>query len=84
MKGGERPPIAANIVNISFQRQLSTETVNPLRKIVHGTKRLIEWIKQDGLAPEKQTRREFAVTEMYPRILYAFSDVIVFVLRNAK
>jgi hypothetical protein len=24
------------------------------------------------------------VTELYPRLLYTFSDVVVFVLRNAK
>ncbi|KAK3934638.1 hypothetical protein QBC46DRAFT_347432 [Diplogelasinospora grovesii] len=34
-------------------------------------------------APEKD-KREFAVTHFYPRILYTFSDVIVFVLRNAR
>ncbi|KAH6886245.1 hypothetical protein B0T10DRAFT_490889 [Thelonectria olida] len=29
-------------------------------------------------------KREFAVTHLYPRILYTFSDVIVFVLRNSR
>ena len=33
--------------------------------------------------PERE-RREFAVTHFYPRILYSFSDVIVFVLRNPR
>ncbi|TKA71655.1 hypothetical protein B0A55_05295, partial [Friedmanniomyces simplex] len=30
------------------------------------------------------TNAEYTVTELYPRLLYTFSDVIVFVLRNAK
>jgi hypothetical protein len=33
--------------------------------------------------PERR-EREFAVTELYPRLLYTFSDVIVFVLRNSR
>lgn len=28
--------------------------------------------------------REFAVTNFYPRLLYTFSDVVVFVLREAR
>jgi hypothetical protein len=33
---------------------------------------------------ESKKRRDFAVREMYPRILFAFSDVIVYVLVNVK
>ncbi|KAI1798690.1 FabD/lysophospholipase-like protein [Daldinia bambusicola] len=29
-------------------------------------------------------KREFAVSQLYPRILYTFSDVVVFVLRNPR
>jgi hypothetical protein len=29
-------------------------------------------------------RREFAVTQLYPRLLYTFSDAVVYVLKNAK
>ncbi|KAK8017814.1 hypothetical protein PG993_014140 [Apiospora rasikravindrae] len=36
-------------------------------------------------AKTPQTRkREFAVSQLYPRILYTFSDVVVFVLRNPR
>ncbi|CAO2647539.1 Nn.00g084610.m01.CDS01 [Neocucurbitaria sp. VM-36] len=34
--------------------------------------------------PIKKSKRQHAVTELYPRLLYTFSDVIVFVLRNPK
>jgi hypothetical protein len=39
--------------------------------------RRLEWANTDV----KQTRH-FAVRELYPRLLYTFSDVVVFVLRN--
>ncbi|RSL83341.1 hypothetical protein CEP51_004569 [Fusarium floridanum] len=29
-------------------------------------------------------KREFSVTQLYPRLLYTFSDVVVFVLRNPR
>ncbi|KAH9908286.1 hypothetical protein F4778DRAFT_716781 [Xylariomycetidae sp. FL2044] len=41
--------------------------------------RPIHW----ATSPERD-KREFAVTHFYPRILYTFSDVIVFVLRNPR
>ncbi|KAJ0109487.1 hypothetical protein J7T55_000413 [Diaporthe amygdali] len=45
----------------------------------HSSKRTIAW------ARTPQTRkREFAVSQLYPRILYTFSDVVVFVLRNPR
>lgn len=45
---------------------------NKLRKKIH-------WANN----PNMQTR-EFAVSSLFPRILYTFSDVVVFVLREAK
>lgn len=45
----------------------------------HASKRPIAW------ARTPQTRkREFAVSQLYPRVLYTFSDVVVFVLRNPR
>jgi hypothetical protein len=32
----------------------------------------------------ERRKREFAVTHLYPRLLYTFSDVVVFVLRNSR
>ncbi|KAK8002141.1 hypothetical protein PG991_014363 [Apiospora marii] len=44
-----------------------------------STPRTLAWAKTP------QTRkREFAVSQLYPRILYTFSDVVVFVLRNPR
>lgn len=36
-----------------------------------------------AIDPETQ-RREFAVTQLYPRLLYTFSDTVVYVLKNSK
>jgi hypothetical protein len=41
--------------------------------------RPIKWADRD-----EYRRREYAVTVLYPRILYSFSDCVVFVLRNPK
>jgi energy-coupling factor transporter ATP-binding protein EcfA2 len=48
-------------------------------KIARGTQRDIAW----ATSPETQ-KRQYAVTELYPRLLYTFSDVIVFVLQKAQ
>ncbi|PIA80036.1 hypothetical protein CB0940_12119 [Cercospora beticola] len=41
--------------------------------------RLIKWATS-----EDRRTREYVVTELYPRLLYTFSDVVVYVLHNPK
>lgn len=43
------------------------------------SKRSIAWAR----TPQTR-RREHAVSQLYPRVLYTFSDVVVFVLRNPR
>ncbi|KAH8667562.1 hypothetical protein BGZ60DRAFT_564753 [Tricladium varicosporioides] len=50
-----------------------------IRKASHSSQRDITW----ATTPETR-KREYAVTQLYPRLLYTFSDVVVFVLRNPK
>ncbi|KAI1411011.1 hypothetical protein F5Y13DRAFT_201533 [Hypoxylon sp. FL1857] len=45
----------------------------------YSSHRHIAWAN----SPQTQ-KREYAVSQLYPRILYAFSDVVVFVLRNPR
>ncbi|KAK8121780.1 hypothetical protein PG984_010450 [Apiospora sp. TS-2023a] len=85
LEGGEREPLGAK-----FRRMRRAHKDNPneseaeaeaqarkASKII--SERELEW------ASESRTRsREFAVTNLYPRLLYTFSDTIVFVLRNPK
>lgn len=47
--------------------------------IGRGSQRDIAWATSPG-----KRKRQYAVTELYPRLLYTFSDAIVFVLRNPK
>ena len=49
------------------------------RKVGYTSPRAIAWAN----TPEKR-KREYAVRELYPRLLYTFSDVVVFVLRNSR
>ncbi|KAI1842756.1 hypothetical protein JX266_011077 [Neoarthrinium moseri] len=44
-----------------------------------STSRPISWAKTPNTK-----KREYAVSQLYPRILYTFSDVVVFVLRNPR
>lgn len=70
-EGGERTPLGAR----SRRRADAKEaTPNPY---VHS--RTIEWANT-----EEQRQREYTVTALYPRLLYTFSDCVVFVLRNPK
>jgi energy-coupling factor transporter ATP-binding protein EcfA2 len=55
------------------------EAVEFPNRRTQGDKRPIVWAN----TPETQ-KREFIVSHLFPRILYAFSDVVVFVLQNAK
>ena len=48
-------------------------------KMPRGSQRDIAW----ATSPETK-KRQYAVTQLYPRLLYTFSDVIVFVLQNSK
>jgi hypothetical protein len=68
-EGGEIPPLST---------QLTADPNTSEGKSQRGV-RDIQWRN----SPEK-CRREFAVTQLYPRLLYTFSDVVVFVLRNAR
>jgi hypothetical protein len=74
LDAGEQPPVG------SWSRRNKGSDRNRLvRKIANGKVHALEWATTD------QTRtRQFAVTELYPRLLYTFSDAVVFVLRNAK
>lgn len=84
-EGGERTPLGARVTS---RRKTGMGGMTGMgidmeametssRDHVHS--RPIEW------ATSEETRqREYAVTALYPRLLYTFSDCVVFVLRNPK
>jgi hypothetical protein len=88
MDGGEKIPIGAQHARgndiLSWKNKLSqnkptwTEPKKLRKENKPGKHRLV-WAD----TPEKR-KREFVVRNLYPRILYTFSDIIVFVLRNDR
>ncbi|RPA74249.1 hypothetical protein BJ508DRAFT_418731 [Ascobolus immersus RN42] len=83
LEGGNREPITDE-----FMKKLTPKSAQGLRpklntKLLQSSKgfvsRPVTWAKN-----KTKQAREFAVENMYPRLLYAFSDVIVFVTKNPK
>src|SRR5271156_613067 len=88
LEGGESLPIAEKCKlqdKEQSQALANQKSVNPSaanrkrRKPKKGRPRNISWA-----VDSETSKREYAVTELYPRLLYTFSDVVVFVLRNSK
>ncbi|UKZ79100.1 hypothetical protein TrVFT333_006850 [Trichoderma virens FT-333] len=75
MTGGENTPRG-----IEFCSTDDSESAKKARNLVKD--RIIKTLSW-GNEPKKNSR-EFAVKSLFPRILYTFSDVIVFVLREAR
>jgi energy-coupling factor transporter ATP-binding protein EcfA2 len=75
LEGGEVPPVATRsraLGKSSMKQQLR-------RNLFRGKSRTLAWA-----VSAETSGREFAVRHLYPRLLYTFSDVIVFVLRNPR
>lgn len=86
LEGGEREPAASKArykdksnTDHAHSGKRTGSFTKKIRKKHHSSQREITWAN----TPEKRTR-EFAVTNLYPRLLYTFSDVIVFVLKNPR
>ena len=78
--GGEQVPKSAQSRKRTGSFSGQTKLKKPSSKgAIKGRQRPIAWANDD-----EKRRREFFVTELYPRVLYTFSDVVVFVLRTAK
>ncbi|KAJ8113331.1 hypothetical protein OPT61_g4511 [Boeremia exigua] len=73
-EGGEKPPLGA------FEHRVSV-TSGDIRcnRLSPGRVRSLNWANG-----EENISRSYVVKHLYPRILYTFSDVVVFVLRDSK
>jgi energy-coupling factor transporter ATP-binding protein EcfA2 len=76
LEGGEREPVAAKAVKKRAANAMSSVPYHSLQPV---SERDLIWADKSW-----RRTREFAVRELYPRLLYTFSDVIVFVLKNPK
>jgi energy-coupling factor transporter ATP-binding protein EcfA2 len=82
LEGGEREPLGARIkkkIEEKARQEVANGTGRRKTHLKHTSERRLGWSDR----PER-ARREFAVAELYPRVLYTFSDVIVFVLKNPR
>ncbi|KAF2096172.1 FabD/lysophospholipase-like protein [Rhizodiscina lignyota] len=80
LDGGETLPIGAQSRNSGGDsRAHDSGRLKKRLRLSRNVQRDITWAD----SPEKQ-KREYGVTELYPRLLYTFSDVVVFVLQNPK
>lgn len=81
LDGGEREPLGASSRRRDKVKNLGrvNSFEKRLHRIFHTSQRDITWAN----TPAKRTRA-FAVSQMYPRLLYTFSDVIVYVLKDAR
>lgn len=77
LEGGEREPLGAKFRK---KRQKAVDLKGKSPK----TSRIISERELRWANGPLERSREFAVTNLYPRLLYTFSDVIVFVLRNPR
>jgi energy-coupling factor transporter ATP-binding protein EcfA2 len=80
LEGGEREPLGAlykkKRKNEKTDGDASGSRLHKAAKII--SQRELLW------AHSQQAGREFAVTNLYPRLLFTFSDSIVFVLKNPR
>ena len=81
LDGGEREPFCAKLRK---KRRNERSTLSGPLAHQSRTARLISERELEWADATKTKSRQYAVTNLYPRLLYTFSDVIVFVLRNPK
>lgn len=79
LEGGAREPVATKIRK-TMDRSRNAQGASKAR-LKHISERQLEWAPVE--APVKR-QRDFVVAHLYPRLLYTFSDVVVFVLKNPR
>lgn len=81
LEGGEREPLGARLKRRDKPSKIGRvdSFERKVENLHHTSEREILWADTN----EKRSR-EFMVTHLYPRLLYTFSDVVVFVLNNPR
>lgn len=83
LDGGERQPMGARSRNKGQKPAVSRDRTHSftkhIRKQHHTSEREILWADT-----ALKRSREYHVRHLYPRLLYTFSDVIVFVMKNPR
>ena len=81
LDGGEREPLATTFRNRreASEKDQTTWMEALSSNVSHYSKRELQWAKSHA-----ERTRHFAVSNFYPRLLFTFSDVIIFVHRNPR
>lgn len=80
LDGGEREPVKSRLRKAKQQvNKTQPQEPEPNTKVRHNSERELLWAD----TAEKRSR-QFAVAHLYPRLLFTFSDTIVFVLKNPR
>ena len=80
LDGGEREPLGATFRRRRERPIAQTQNIEESSfRARYSSERALVWTD----SPTQRTRH-FAVSNLYPRLLFTFSDVIVFVLRNPR
>ena len=81
LEGGEREPLGARLKKMDKPSKIGRvgSFERKVQKIHHTSEREITWADTNA-----KRSREFIVAHLYPRLLYTFSDVVVFVLKNPR
>jgi len=87
LEGGNLEPSShvyrnRHLIKKDGKQQASSRSARQFRSFVRGLDRRSRPIK--WATTEHQKTREYVVKELYPRLLYTFSDVIVFVAKDAQ
>jgi len=81
LDGGEREPLATTFRSkrdLLEAEQTSDDDASSFRTRYYS-KRELQWAKS-----RTERTRHFAVSQFYPRLLFTFSDVVIFVHRNPR
>ncbi|KAK4217215.1 hypothetical protein QBC37DRAFT_438226 [Rhypophila decipiens] len=86
LSGGENVPLGTvTKQKVATAKAAKSIRSNRVRKTVDATVATGRMLKRLAWADSSRTQsRQHSVKELYPRILYTFSDVIVFVLRESR
>jgi hypothetical protein len=81
LDGGEREPLATTFrrKRSAPEAEQSSEGEASLFRTQYCSKRELHWAKS-----RTERTRNFAVSRFYPRLLFTFSDVVIFVHRNPR
>lgn len=87
LDGGEREPMGAKSRNksgrvepdIEHQKKNEAQRTERVRRSHSNSERVIAWA-----TTERRRSRDYIVRNLYPRLLYTFSDVVVFVMKNPR